>query len=710
MAGEIEIAKTNLYVSHGKLVAGGIAAAKSNFYISTLQTDNKVFLAKTNFYIADDPHPESEVRLAKTNLYVVTGLGSLNQFVTFPKFGNVNSLPFNEVVLDGTTDGDIGKFSIREMERNPYRAHLGDKSDSMIEDFKEQQRILRQQHNITQAGDTTFDYGLLLKVYPTREFTLGSLGRFFHDEYGLIQARFCQFVDWKDSIWQGQPVGRRIYNTTEVDWIVTNDLDKSGADLILGFTFFAEPVLDAYYGWVVVSGANPASIRVTTAEIPAQNEAYTWTESGGIGIKESGTIAARRWAKTSRHNVPAGSIFIGVEGRSDKSQELTIREWLDTELTTVFETSSKVSALEEQNRFVTTRLFELAASDSELLRLIKQEELIRGREIQAIRNSTQIIDIDTKILETAVILRAEFAAADGAIQVRAEQAFQLATAVQAQLTALDLSALAGLEGIADSLASITSRFGKITLFDTDTTPIVDGQTFVSTHTVNPDGNDVWVMQPKDFKLQALLDVDWIPPAGLKESPMWNGVDAFVFKEMAWASNVIGASSPLAITIGGAVGDPLTQIVHEYSGVTAGTYGSKLKIPKPTVTIFGHVTNVVEQGTAYPIPFGFTSAPLADEIMLLHSFPHAVTLPANFTGSTGFVGGSPSATYTFTVYKGTPGSFASIGTISISSSGIVTFSSSGIVTFAVGDSLKVQGQTAVETGLINCAFTFDGERL
>lgn len=109
---------------------------------------------------------------------------------------------------------------------------------------------------------------------------------------------------------------------------------------------------------------------------------------------------------------------------------------------------------------------------------------------------------------------------------------------------------------------------------------------------------------------------------------------------------------------------------------------------------------------YSIPFGFTSPLSASEMLLIHVFAEAVTLPDNFAGARAAIGVNPTATAVLTVTRNAD----TVGTISISTAGVVTFDTTGAeVVFAVGDVLRIVAPTTADTTLANCAITLIGRR-
>ena len=461
MAG-IKILKTNGYASFiGN--EGHVRIGKTLAYASYFAIPGHLFLAKTNAY-ASEFHNPGHIFLAKLN-----GYGSESSDF---------ALPADHEVI-------IPKFELREMERNPYRAHVAEDEATRVADLREQQRILREQHNFTQAGDTTFDYGLLLKSYPNPEFTLGSLGRFFHDDYGLILARFVQFKDCVDHDYQGQPVGRLKFNTEKVLWRVTNDITKSDPDLIFGFTFFAETPPDGYYGWAVVAGPNPAQIQLDWFTRQEQNWPYSWTATGKLTPNARGRICARLWGSPKRALLEAGSLFIGLEGQTDKDIQDMIRENLTEEFGALSVLGQDLITINERVDQLIISIGVLSNANGSLATSLATKVESLSQQVQALQGQLGA-GLQAAVNTAMDTIRQEFMNADTGILGEIQNTLNIANSTKTYL------AMYNLQEMQDSIDNLAYQLGAISLTAKPAIlPVVDGSippTFIQ----NPDGGLVYV--------------------------------------------------------------------------------------------------------------------------------------------------------------------------------------------------------------------------
>jgi hypothetical protein len=168
---------------------------------------------------------------------------------------------------------------------NPLRADIPEEiraiSPILYQFLLEQTRLMRELHNKAQAGDTTFPWEVLTFTSETREYTLGSLGRFNHPDYGLILARYCKFMSMNDAIYEGSPVGFTNRQTAK-SWEVTNQLFASSEDLCVGLCAAYEKPKSGSFGWVIVSGVN-LQTAYADAEVK-DGDTLGWNASGVFGV------------------------------------------------------------------------------------------------------------------------------------------------------------------------------------------------------------------------------------------------------------------------------------------------------------------------------------------------------------------------------------------------------------------------------------------
>lgn len=204
------------------------------------------------------------------------------------------------------------------IESNPFAPYLPAGFEILpadAQDFlSDQTDNLRQVHDKNQAGDSTFPADLLFALSTQVQFTLGSTGRFYHETYGLIQARYVQFSQMSTGP-LGAPVG--LISGLESYWQATNDFSASNTRLILGLLCSDRIPQRGEYGWVLQVGANLYDVA-TTAAFEAFERA-TWTESGKIA-PEDGTAFAVVLHDSSGDSYPAGSLFVNAYTCSDYSR------------------------------------------------------------------------------------------------------------------------------------------------------------------------------------------------------------------------------------------------------------------------------------------------------------------------------------------------------------------------------------------------------
>jgi hypothetical protein len=177
----------------------------------------------------------------------------------------------------------------------------------------------------------------------------------------------------------------------------------------------------------------------------------------------------------------------------------------------------------------------------------------------------------------------------------------------------------------------------------------------------------------------------------------------------WALNKNGSScGTVAISTGGAV-------TFTSSGGASVTFasGDVLSLVG-SATVDATLANVslTLQGTrsststsAVVIPASWLGTIPATQIIGMFTFADPITFPANWSGSTGKCGTSPTASATFAVNK----NGAAVGTVVISTGGAFTFATSGgaTVAFNTGDVMTVTAPGPADGTLANVAMSFTG---
>lgn len=215
---------------------------------------------------------------------------------------------------------------VQDRELNPYRPTLPDEIESisplLYDHMKSQVETIREQHNVTQAGDSTFGWELLTKIGPEQQFTLGSLGRFYHDDFGIILARYCQFALCAETNWFTQPVGY-LRSDSVVTWRVTNDWGKSDPSLVAGVMGSFRQPENGWFGWVITQGANHAPMLVTNGAESEAGDGLVWSEFERMGPGRGRVLGRGRTNPTVANKYEtrfeAGQFFIDLEGPSIES-------------------------------------------------------------------------------------------------------------------------------------------------------------------------------------------------------------------------------------------------------------------------------------------------------------------------------------------------------------------------------------------------------
>jgi hypothetical protein len=403
----------------------------------------------------------------------------------------------------------LPRLTVDGRERNPFPAHF----DAVDRD--EQQRVIREQHNKTQAGDTTFDYGLLLRGTPNQLYTLGCLGKFYHDQYGMIHARYVQFMSCVETESQIAPVGR-LAAAADFQWIVTNDKSLADTNCILGVIATSETPIDGSFGWVIVDGIAPAVAILADPESVSVDLSVGWAASGEIGFDFEGS-AIGFLAGEINTEIQPGALYIDIQQVNRRGIQAMIsasQAGLISRLTAIESQLDEMAATTPAD--ITELATRLEAQESKLA----LEEKTRARDIASVRNSVGDNAIDPAAISTAIeMIREEVRLELNDINSVISGIGYATLENRRDLTGLEVPPQSQIDNLVTQLSGFSVRFRDFPIVMT--TPAVDGQ--VLTYNTAAGG---WI--PADLpavvsSLNDLVDVDLAttPPA-TGESLVYDG--------------------------------------------------------------------------------------------------------------------------------------------------------------------------------------------
>jgi hypothetical protein len=149
-------------------------------------------------------------------------------------------------------------------------------------------------------------------------------------------------------------------------------------------------------------------------------------------------------------------------------------------------------------------------------------------------------------------------------------------------------------------------------------------------------------------------------------------------------------------------DAIAKVVDTKTGVAWVQADSKT-FTVPLAAASSAWANTVSMGS-YRFGLFFTTAPTANEVLMMHCVSDAFTLPDDMVGSVAKVETNPASAFVLSVLK----NGVAFGTITISTAGVATFvTSAAEMAFAVGDVIKVVAPSAVDATIAGCTVTFKG---
>lgn len=332
----------------------------------------------------------------------------------FDSTSEIYNLGLWEVSL---TAGPIPEF-------NPYKPQVPEEllesSGREVYDWQEEnQKTLRMQHNLIQAGDTTFPWQMFQTAHTEKIYTLGSMSRFYHEDFGLILARYVRFDKMDKTVNAAAPVGL-IANTGKLDWVVTNRLEISSPDLVVGINAAFITPDDGQYGWAIVDGVNLQPLTNVSGS-HALGETFVWSASGQISNAGSGVTVARRLNKSTNITLLQGQAHIRIESLSKGS----IIDALEAFIDDVAQLKLDVESLKDAVDIADT-LQGINASITVLRNRLTSEEVTRRAADTAINNrisnlafvtggqlGTAVSQLQNAITTLQTTLTASIAAAKG---------------------------------------------------------------------------------------------------------------------------------------------------------------------------------------------------------------------------------------------------------------------------------------------------------
>jgi hypothetical protein len=341
--------------------------------------------------------------------------------------------------------------------------------DLSTQDYlREQSEHLREQHNKTQAGDSTFPWEELTKIGNVKFYTLGSLGRFYHDDYGIIHARYVQYskVDSQTAYLNG-PAGF-LPGRGKFNWVVTNQLSLSSPELVAGIIASYTIPAEGDYGWLIVDGPNITSLQSSSADVTEQ-----FTELGWVGFETVGPGVNKVLGRVlvAGTKFDPGSIYISVEGISRLGILELFRPQIDAIQAELADLQAALDVLQGPDSAIT----QIVAINKALVKLAANLEFERNSRIGNDSTLQNQINAISDIYVTVAQLNLTLAAVSTSIaDVEAGAASNLAAAILRIQRLEDLLAAADLDTMAAQIRNLLDTVANLKLTKLDHVPIGNG--------------------------------------------------------------------------------------------------------------------------------------------------------------------------------------------------------------------------------------------
>jgi hypothetical protein len=364
----------------------------------------------------------------------------------------------------------VESASAKIPEFNPYRPTISQDFSALpanVETFLGgQTATLRQQHDLIQAGDTTFPWQILTQNQSpgNKLFNLGSIGRFYHEEFGIILARYVQYKNLSIGVKLASPMGA-LKDINSTPWQVTDRLDLSSNEMPIGFLASYDIPVENGYGWVIVNGF--MLVSAPSSDLVALNHGtpFMWESTGKISSTAGGRILGRLQGDHKIATIRPGEFRVEIESWSQSD----ILGWLSDDFQGI---RDELDALEAAIASLTaaggsgaTAIALINSKIEALNDALAQEQARRLAGDESLSNRINAIDSPT---------RAEFNDAVNALTIEISDSIAV---VQA--------------GVNDALNAIAAVNARI-----DNLPAVD---------LSPINDEINTLQQEDINLQSQID-------------------------------------------------------------------------------------------------------------------------------------------------------------------------------------------------------------
>lgn len=415
------------------------------------------------------------------------------------------------------------------VEVNPYRADVPN---------VDQQRIMREQHNLVQAGDSTFHWGVLTEISATALYNLGSVGRFYHDEFGIAIARYVKFTKMVETVAKAVPVG--LNRKLNQPWVVTNQLELSDASSVMGVACPYNELIysGSWFGWVIVDGFVPAEMDISLDNSSFEwATEYGWSETGKVKPGVDGPSLGTRFTTTKVPNLKPGEFLVKVNPLSLARLGGLITTQLGPLTTQVAGLVTQVNSLTVTVETHAQQIGQLQSQVVGLDNRITSESEAVARQLASIRALIPDVDYKSYVDGQIEMLTIQMNNQNTIIGQTANNALTRVNELELKFDSLSTVALQEqIDALNDSMGGLTGRLVGFTT-EIDTNVLAAGQVLASVDAgLTPGGTQLYTFQPVDLAISSLIDVDLSTAPADGDALCWN--------------TTLGVWEPVAVSGGG----------------------------------------------------------------------------------------------------------------------------------------------------------------